>query len=184
MNLPNKLSLLRIAMIPLFVIFALLETRWAQITALVLFVGAAFTDLLDGRIARRRHLITDFGKFVDPIADKLLTMAAFVVLVEQGRMPAWMCILVLGRELAVSGFRLVAVNKGTVLAAGWLGKIKTVLQMAAIVVTFLCVPPACTDLLGDLGAVLAKVLMYACTIMTVWSGADYIWKNFHLIREM
>jgi len=111
-NLPNKLSMLRICMIPFFVVFALMEAQWAQLLALAIFVIASLTDLLDGKIARARGLVTNFGKFIDPIADKLLVMSAMLVLVGQGRMPSWICIIMLGREFAISGFRLVAADSG------------------------------------------------------------------------
>ena len=178
MNLPNKLSLLRVAMIVPFVALALLEAQWAQYAALGVFALASLTDMLDGRIARKRNQITDFGKFIDPIADKLLVMSALVVFVGQGRMPSWACILMLARELAISGFRLVAANSGRVIAAGKLGKVKTVLQMAAVILILLLVPVRGEGLLGDGGATFARIVLYAATAMTVISGADYIARNF------
>ena len=125
MNLPNKLTLLRVCMIPFFVVFARMGAFWAQCVAVGIYALACITDTLDGHIARSRNLITDFGKFMDPIADKLLVMSALVVLTAQGRMPDWVCILMLAREFLVSGFRLVAVENGRVIAAGPLGKLKT-----------------------------------------------------------
>ena len=184
MNLPNKISLLRVAMIPVFVVLALMPTQWAQLAALGVFCLASLTDALDGYIARSRNLITDFGKFIDPIADKLLVMSALVVLVSDGRMPAWVCIVMLARELAISGFRLVAVGGGRVIAAGWLGKIKTVTQMAAVILLMLCVPLQGEPLLGQPGVVLAQSAMYLAAAMTVISGADYIVRNFDCIRDM
>jgi len=183
-NLPNKLSMLRICMIPVFVVFALMEAAWAQYVALFVFIIASLTDLLDGQIARRRNLVTNFGKFIDPIADKLLVMSALVILVGQGRMPSWVCILLLARELAISGFRLVAVDAGVVIAAGWLGKVKTVMQMTAIIMLFLLVPVTGEPLLGNFGVVLANIAMYLCAVMTVWSGVDYIVRNIHLISDI
>ena len=114
MNLPNKLTILRACMIPVFVVLALQTPLWAQIAAAAVFALASFTDYLDGHIARKHNLVTNFGKFMDPIADKLLVMSAFVVLVGQGRMPSWACIIVLGREFVISGFRLVAADAGRV----------------------------------------------------------------------
>lgn len=185
MNLPNKLSMLRICMIPFFVIFALMEAQWAQLAALAIFCAASLTDMLDGQIARRRGLVTNFGKFIDPIADKLLVMSALVVLVEQGRMPGWVCILMLAREFAISGFRLVAADSGKVIAAGWLGKVKTVTQMAAVILLLLLSPAGETKpLCGEVGVMIANAVMYAAAIMTVWSGIDYIAKNFSCIRDM
>ena len=171
-------------MIPVFVVFALIEAQWAQITALVIFIGASLTDLLDGRIARKRGLVTNFGKFIDPIADKLLVMSAMLVLVGQGRMPSWVCIVMLAREFAISGFRLVAADSGKVIAAGPLGKIKTVLQMSAVIALLLLTPPAAFPYLGGFGVALANILMYAAALMTLWSGADYIVRNFECIRDM
>ena len=140
MNLPNKLTMLRILMIPVFVIFALMQQQWAQYVALLIYIVACFTDTLDGKIARSRHLVTNFGKFADPIADKLLVMSALVVLVDSGRMPSWVCIVMLAREFIISGFRLVAAGGGKVIAAGNLGKLKTVFQMTSTVALMLLVP--------------------------------------------
>ena len=176
--------MLRICMIPVFVILALQTAPWAQYAALAVFLLASLTDAVDGRIARKRGLVTDFGKFIDPIADKLLVMSALIVLVGQGRMPSWICILMLGREFAVSGFRLVAAGSGRVIAAGWLGKIKTVTQMTAVCLLLLLSPLEGAPLLGHAGVVLARAAMYISALMTVWSGIDYIVRNFDCIRDM
>ena len=184
MNLPNKLSMLRICMVPIFVIFALIDAQWAQIVALLLFCLASLTDMLDGQIARRHNLVTNFGKFIDPIADKLLVMSALVVLVGQNRMPSWVCILMLAREFAISGFRLVAANSGRVIAAGWLGKVKTVTQMAAVILLLLLTPVSGAPLLGTIGVTIANIVMYVSAFMTVWSGIDYIARTFDCIRDM
>ena len=183
MNLPNKLSMLRICMIPFFVLFALMNAQWAQYVALAIFIIASLTDMLDGKIARKRGLVTNFGKFIDPIADKLLVMSALVVLVQQGRMPGWICILMLAREFAISGFRLVAADSGKVIAAGWLGKVKTVLQMSAVIGLFLLVPVEGAPLLGQFGVVLANILTYIAAILTIISGAEYIIKNRSCISD-
>ena len=180
MNLPNKLSMLRILMIPVFVILALMNAPAAQYAAVGVFVLAAITDALDGHIARKNGLVTNFGKFIDPIADKLLVMSALIVLVERGRMPGWVCIVMLAREFAISGFRLVAAGTGKVIAAGILGKIKTVTQMIAVIVLLLT---AIDGVFAPLGT-FADVAMYVSAFMTVWSGADYIIKNFDCIRDM
>lgn len=181
MNLPNKLTMLRVCMIPAFVAFAKIQAPWAQYAAVGVYALACLTDMLDGRIARGQNLVTNFGKFMDPIADKLLVMSALIVLTAQGRMPDWACILMLAREFLVSGFRLVAVENGTVIAAGMLGKIKTTLQMLATIALMLFVPaPEATGIL----ATLARVLLYAAVVMTVWSGADYIVRNFDCIKDM
>lgn len=177
MNLPNKLSLLRICMIPFFVAFALMGSSWAQGVAVTIYILACITDALDGYIARSRNLVTNFGKFMDPIADKLLVMSALIVLVSQQRMPAWVCILMLGRELLISGFRLIAVESGTVIAAGKLGKIKTIFQMISTIALILFVPVSEAALLGDIGILIANILMYIALFFTVWSGIDYIVHN-------
>ena len=186
MNLPNKLTLLRICMIPFFVVFAKMGDFTWQVVAVVIYILACLTDFLDGRIARGRNLVTNFGKFMDPIADKLLVMSAMVVLTAQGRMPDWVCILMLAREFLVSGFRLVAVENGVVIAAGMLGKIKTTFQMIATIALMLLVSPKGVEasLLGRTGVVLANVLMYIAMALTVVSGADYIIRNRECIRDM
>ncbi len=184
MNLPNKLTMLRICMIPVFVVFARMGAPWAQFAAVGVYILACATDALDGRIARTRGLVTDFGKFMDPIADKLLVMSAMVVLTFQHRMPDWVCILMLAREFLVSGFRLVAVENGTVIAAGPLGKLKTVLQMLSTIALMLLVPVEGAPLLGRGGAAFANVLMYLALALTVVSGADYILRNRSCIRDM
>ena len=184
MNLPNKLTLLRVCMIPFFVVFARMSAFWAQCVAVGIYALACITDTLDGHIARSRNLITDFGKFRDPIADKLLVMSALVVLTAQGRMPDWVCILMLAREFLVSGFRLVAVENGRVIAAGPLGKLKTVFQMVATIALMLLVPVAGEPLLGSAGVTIANVLMYIALALTVVSGADYLIRNRDCIKDM
>lgn len=183
MNTPNRLTLLRIVLIPVFVVFALLRAQWAQYVALLIYILACITDMLDGRIARARNLVTNFGKFADPIADKLLVMSALVVLVASGRMPAWVCIMMLAREFIISGLRLVAAGNGRVIAAGKLGKLKTVFQMSATIALMLLIPVTGKALLGRFGVVLANVLMYIATVLTIVSGAEYILNNRDCIRE-
>ncbi|MBR1820168.1 MAG: CDP-diacylglycerol--glycerol-3-phosphate 3-phosphatidyltransferase [Clostridia bacterium] len=186
MNLPNKLTLLRVCLIPFFVIFARMSAFWAQGVAVGIYALACVTDALDGHIARSRNLITNFGKFMDPIADKLLVMSAMIVLTAQGRMPDWVCILMLGREFLVSGFRLVAVENGVVIAAGPLGKVKTVFQMISTIALMLLVSPLGADesLFGLPGTIFANVLMYIALVLTVVSGADYIIRNRACIKDM
>ena len=184
MNLPNRLTLLRVCMIPFFVVFARMGAFWAQCVAVAIYAAACLTDALDGRIARSRNLVTNFGKFMDPIADKLLVMSAMIVLTAQGRMPDWVCILMLGREFMVSGFRLVAVENGTVIAAGPLGKLKTVFQMVSTIALMLLVPVEGQPLLGQAGEIFARALMYVALVLTVVSGADYILRNKDCIRDM
>ena len=182
MNLPNKLTLLRVCMIPLFVILALVETTATQILAVIVFLLACFTDYLDGHIARSCNLVTDFGKFMDPIADKLLVMSALVILVSQSRMPAWVCIVMLAREFIISGFRLVAAGKGTVIAAGMTGKAKTVTQMVAIVMLLMFSSAHG----GGHGFfyVLSNIVLYASAILSIVSCVEYIWNNRSVIADM
>lgn len=186
MNLPNKLTMLRIVLIPVYVVFAVLKAQWAQYAALAVYVVACLTDIADGKIARGRNLVTTFGKFADPIADKLLVMSAFVILVESGRMPSWVCITLLAREFIISGFRMVAAGGGKVIAAGLLGKLKTVFQMCATVALMLLVPveEGAQPLLGHGGVIFANALMYIAVALTIISGADYIVKNFDCISDM
>lgn len=183
MNLPNKLTLLRVLMIPAFVALALQTALWAQICAAAVFALASFTDYLDGHIARKRNLITNFGKFMDPIADKLLVMSAFVVLVGQGRMPSWACIILLGREFVISGFRLVAAESGRVIAAGWLGKIKTVTQMAAVLMLLVLCPMRGEPPLGQAGWVLAQAVMYLSVFFSIISCVEYVVRNRDCLRQ-
>ena len=184
MNLPNKISLVRICMVPVFVVLALMEMQWAQYAALAVFCIASATDFLDGQIARRRNLVTNFGKFIDPIADKLLVMSALVVLVGQGRMPSWVassCSRESSPSAASGSSRPV---RGRVIAAGWLGKIKTVSQMAAVILLMLFTSPDGTAPLGEAGRTVAQVVMYFSAAMTLVSGVDYIARNFDCIRDM
>ncbi|MBR5379028.1 MAG: CDP-diacylglycerol--glycerol-3-phosphate 3-phosphatidyltransferase [Clostridia bacterium] len=194
MNLPNKLTMLRIILVPVFVVFVSMTGSPAcQWAALGIFVAASFTDMLDGRIARAQHLITDFGKFMDPIADKLLVMSALIMLVDRhgdadslgSGMPAWVCIVMLSREFIVSGFRLVASTKGKVIAAGIWGKLKTVTQMVYIPMALLIIPMYNIDL--DVHAywkLITTVMMYVSMALTVWSGFWYIWQNREYLKDM
>jgi len=173
MNLPNKLTMLRVAAIPVFIVVYLMGYN---IAATVIFIAAAATDALDGHIARSRDLVTNFGKLMDPLADKLLTMSAFLCLVEFSIVPAWMVIVILGREFAVTGLRQIAAAEGTVMAAGVTGKIKTVLQMVSIPMLMLNNWPGCY-----IGFPLDQVCLWACVIMTIVSGTEYFVKNWKVV---
>lgn len=177
MNLPNKLTLGRICAIPVFIVALMMDQR---VLATVLFIAAAFTDFLDGHIARKYGLVSNFGKLMDPLADKLLTMSAFICLVELGQIPAWMVIIILGRELIITGMRQVAAAEGIVIAAGWSGKIKTVLQMVAIPVLLLKNWP-CDPCFGGFPA--DQILLWAALIMTVVSGVEYMVKNRQVFSQ-
>ena len=167
MNLPNKLTIARVICVPIFVILYYLDLN---LWACIVFVVASITDMLDGRIARSRNLVTNFGKIMDPLADKVLVYAAFCLFIEKGVMPGWMLIIILAREFAVSGMRTVAASQGTVVAAGMTGKIKTVLQMFAVIFLLLAPYAKALDIIG-------KVLLWASLVMTIVSGAEYIIKN-------
>jgi CDP-diacylglycerol--glycerol-3-phosphate 3-phosphatidyltransferase len=163
LNLPNALTMLRILMVPVVVVALLAEIPNGDLVAGIVFALAAFTDGLDGYIARRRDDVTTFGKLMDPLADKLLIVAALVSLVALDRLQAWIAMVIIARELAVTGLRAVAVEEGVVIAASWLGKVKTALQVAAVI-ALIAVDPATTAV---------DVLVYAAVAATVISGADY-----------
>ncbi len=170
MNLPNKLTVLRMILVPVFMAVLLLWNRWV---ALGIFIVASLTDFIDGKIARSRNLVTDFGKFMDPLADKLLVISAMVIFVEQGHMPSWVCMVVIARELAVSGLRMIAASNGIVMAAGWSGKIKTACTMIG-----LCVMMTPIADIAIAGGFTVNVLMWVIILVTtVVSGVEYFAKN-------
>ncbi|MEZ3504711.1 MAG: CDP-diacylglycerol--glycerol-3-phosphate 3-phosphatidyltransferase [Lachnospiraceae bacterium] len=177
MNLPNKLTILRVLMIPFFVLFALVDLipGYSKYIAVALFVTASLTDLLDGKIARKYNMVTNFGKFMDPLADKLLVCAALICLVSTDRLPAWIVIVIISREFIISGFRLVASDNGVVIAASYWGKFKTTFQMLMIIVLLLDFGGA-FDLLGQL-------LVWISLALTIISLVDYLIKNKHVILE-
>ena len=170
MNLPNKLSLLRVISVPVFVFLLYLAATWSRWCALIVFILACVTDFLDGYLARKHHWITDFGKFIDPLADKMLVLSAFIMLTELRQLPAWFTILVLARELSVDGLRLIAMTRQQVIAAGKLGKIKTASQMIYIVLMLSLNYQALTPWLP---------LLMTCWVaaITLWSGIDYFIRN-------
>ncbi len=170
-NLPNQLTMARIFAIPVFIIVLMMGFR---VTATIIFIAAALTDMLDGKIARKYNLVTNFGKLMDPLADKLLTMSAFICFVGLGDVPAWMVIVILGREFIITGMRQVAAAEGIVIAAGWSGKIKTVCQMVAIPLIMLNNWPFT---LLPVVIPMDQIALWAALVMTIWSGAEYIIKN-------
>lgn len=170
MNLPNKLTIGRIIAVPFFVASYMLGF---YIAALVIFILASLTDMLDGKIARKRNLVTNFGKIMDPLADKILVYSALTLMTGDGTIPAWMLIVILAREFAVSGMRTVAASEGIVIAAGMSGKIKTVLQMIAVPVLILALALPQVPSVFTAG----QVFIWASLVMTVYSGAEYIIKN-------
>jgi len=169
-NTANKLTLLRVFMIPVFMVLLYFGLRYA---ALVVFVLASLTDFVDGYVARKYNQITDFGKFMDPLADKLLTTSAMVWFVEVGVMPSWVLLLVIAREFSVTGLRLVAVPQGKVIAAGWSGKVKTAATMVAICLMLLPIP-----------SLLNEVCVWAILLTTVYSGAEYFVVNREVFRAV
>ena len=178
MNLPNKLTIFRVILVPFFVILMkLVPLNWAfRYIALVVFIVASLTDLLDGKIARKYNLVTDFGKFMDPLADKLLVCSAMICLISTGQLADWMVIIVVGREFVISGFRLIAANNNVVIAASMWGKSKTVMQMAMIIVLLLNIPLMFFYILG-------QILIYAAVILTVVSLIDYLAKNKNVLSS-
>lgn len=178
MNLPNKLTILRVCLIPFFVFFLMTDYCGAagNYIALAVFIAASFTDMLDGKIARKYNLITNFGKFMDPLADKLLVCSALICLIEKERISAIIVLVIIAREFIISGFRLIASDKGVVIAAGYWGKLKTVVQMVMIVVVILDIPLKGFE-------IAEQVLIWASLILTVVSLVDYLIKNKAVLKE-
>jgi len=176
-NIANKLTILRVILIPFFLLaLYLLPDGYNNYVAVSIFIIASITDWLDGYLARSRNLVTDFGKFMDPLADKLLVAAALIYFVEVNVLPAWIVIIIISREFVISGFRLVAATSGKVIAASWWGKIKTSTTMVMIIVLLLEIN------LNWVNA-LEWILIYAATIFTVISALDYIIKNRAIFKE-
>ncbi|MRH42646.1 CDP-diacylglycerol--glycerol-3-phosphate 3-phosphatidyltransferase [Aquibacillus halophilus] len=190
MNIPNKITISRILLIPIFIILLTVPFDWgswnigeqvlpiSHFAAALLFVIASTTDWVDGYYARKYNLVTNLGKFLDPMADKLLVSAAFILLVEMGLAPAWVVITIISREFAVTGLRLVAAGEGVVLAAGQMGKLKTVLQIVAITALLLHNYP-----FSYLGIPFASIALYSALVITVVSGYDYFVKNWNVMRD-
>ncbi len=178
MNLPNKLTVLRVILIVPFVICMLVPSlgETGMYAAVAIFIIASLTDLLDGKIARKYNLVTNFGKFMDPLADKLLVAAALICLTANGTLAAWISIIIISREFIISGFRLVASDNGIVIAASYWGKFKTTFQMVMIVMLIL-------DYDNNIYQMCAMVVTYAALILTVISLIDYVVKNKAVLRE-
>ncbi|HCC35473.1 MAG TPA: CDP-diacylglycerol--glycerol-3-phosphate 3-phosphatidyltransferase [Ruminococcaceae bacterium] len=182
MNTPNKLTLLRVAMVPVFLILLLTDFPFHYLLALLAFIFAALTDLFDGRLARKNDQITDFGKFLDPLADKMLTTAAFLGFIELrvGYGIAYITMIVLTREFLVTSLRLIASGSGKVIAADFLGKLKTVCQMTAVIVSIFLLFLSDSGLLPlfllPAAQIVCTVLLWISAVLTVWSGTDYLLK--------
>ena len=175
MNLPNKLTMFRVVLIPVFIIVlmsGLFPDPISRYIGVVIFCVASFTDFLVGYIARKYHLVTNFGKFMDPLADKLLVSSALICMIELGMLPAWIVIIIISREFIITGFRLIAAEGGLVIAASWWGKIKTVTQMLMIILVMLGI----NDIIGT-------ILIILATVFTVVSGVDYIMKNIGILKN-
>lgn len=197
MNLPNKITIARMILVPFMLlvpIFGITTTILGGITVeniiiLAIFLIASITDFLDGYLARKNNLVTTFGKFLDPIADKLLVITALMMLVESGIIPAWIPIITVAREFLVSGVRMLAAGEGIVIAASMLGKIKTVSQMVAISLAFLSINPFMDFVGGELQGlhlvinVLMSIAMGVSVIATIWSGTDYLVKSKDVILK-
>ena len=178
MNLPNKLTILRTIMIPFFLVFLYLPQlgMTGNILAAVIFIAASLTDLLDGKIARKYNLVTNFGKFMDPLADKLLVCSALIALVDIGRIAGWVVIIIIAREFIISGFRLIASDNGVVIAASYWVKFKTTFQMIMIIVLIL-------NLNIPFISIVEQVLIYISLALTIISLLDYIIKNYKVFLE-
>ena len=175
MNLPNKLTIFRVILIPVFIIAlmsGIIPEPVNRYVGVVIFCVASFTDYLDGHIARKYNLVTNFGKFMDPLADKLLVSSALICMIELGFLPAWIVIIIISREFIITGFRLIAAEGGLVIAAIWWGKIKTVTQMLMIILVLLGV-----------GGIIGNILIILATVFTVISGVDYIVKNIGVLKN-
>ncbi len=177
MNLPNKLTVLRVILIPFFVFCLLYENgtnEMFRIIAAAIFIAASLTDMLDGKIARKYNMVTNFGKFMDPLADKLLVCSALICLIELGQLPAWIVIIIISREFIISGFRLVASDNGVVIAASYWGKFKTTFQMIGVILMIFNIPAL-------------EMVTWACIwialALTIVSLVDYIWKNHKVLTE-
>jgi CDP-diacylglycerol--glycerol-3-phosphate 3-phosphatidyltransferase len=177
MNLPNQLTMARIIMVP--VVMALMLMGY-EIPALIVFAVASITDFLDGYIARKKNLVSSFGKIMDPLADKLLSFGALICFIQMGIVSVWAPMIIIAREFFVTSMRVVAVSKGKVIAASWWGKIKTIFQMVAIIVAILLFLPVFSQ---GISVLITDILVWISAVITVVSGYDYVAKNSNLIKE-
>lgn len=177
MNLPNKITIFRVVMIPIFLIFLLVPgIPYGNYIATAVFVVACLSDALDGYLARKYHLVTNFGKFMDPLADKLLVCSALICFVELSYMPAWVVVVIIAREFIISGFRLIAADNGVVIAASYWGKFKTIAQMITCILLIAQLPFAWI-------LPVEQVFIYLALVLTVISLCEYIWKNRRVLSE-
>lgn len=177
MNLPNKLTILRVIMIPFFIAALMVDggaDRTMRFVAAAIFIIASLTDLLDGKIARKYNMVTNFGKFMDPLADKLLVCSALICMIELGELPAWMVVVIIAREFIISGFRLVASDNGVVIAASYWGKWKTTFQMVGVVLLILNIEAL---------SMVTNIVIWIALALTIISLVDYIVKNKGILTE-
>lgn len=178
MNLANKLTTFRVLCIPIFVVFMLIESiPYNYYLATIVFIVASITDLFDGKIARKYHLVTNFGKFMDPLADKMLVSAALICLTPK-MIPSWVVIIIISRELFISGFRMLAADQGIVLAAGWWGKFKTAFSMVMIIVLIVNTP-----LNNSVLYIIGQILIWISLALTIISMIEYVSKNFNVLKN-
>ena len=180
MNTANKITMIRVFLVPIFMVLFFIDNAACHWAALGVFVLASITDAVDGHVARKYNQITTFGKFVDPLADKVLTTAAFLLLMYYGRMSVWAVMIILTREFMVAGVRLVAAGEGNVVAASMWGKLKTVTQMVAVIVAMILMN--FEKILGVPSIILSDILIWISVVFTIISGIDYLVKNWHLMK--
>ncbi|MCI5939244.1 MAG: CDP-diacylglycerol--glycerol-3-phosphate 3-phosphatidyltransferase [Acholeplasmataceae bacterium] len=209
MNLPNRITLIRVILLPLIIIIPILakinsynnflakniiipgvleaeyNITWCNVIVLIIFITAAITDAIDGHIARSRKLVTDFGKFLDPLADKLLVTSAMLVLLEEGRLWGWVVAIILAREFAVTGLRSIAASKGKVIAASMYGKVKTTFQMIMIILLLINnFPFSIIYIHTGIYIPMDKIIIVVATLLTIISGVDYFIKNKEVLKDM
>lgn len=177
MNLANRITIIRVILVPIFILFYYYNINNQQTIAALIFIIAAFTDALDGYIARSKNLVTDFGKFIDPLADKILASTALILLVESGKIPGWIVVIIIAREFVITGFRILAASEGVTIAASKLGKIKTVTQLFAIILLLLD-----NIVFTKFGIPMDMLLLYVSLLFTILSGVDYICKNVSVLN--
>ena len=177
MNLANKLTMLRVLLVPVFIILMIIDSFWANVFALFVFIGASITDYFDGKIARKQNIITTFGIFLDPLADKMLVNLTFLALVVSGLVPLWMFAIILIRDFAVDGMRMMAAKKGITISASFAGKLTTTMQMITIILILL------NQILNlEPLAIINTILLYIVVFLTVLSGTIYLFKGRKLLK--